>query len=767
VAGRILLALFLGLAQAVSSPRVDIVEQPRRLCCDAIAIDGTGRLLATAFNNDVTMWDLETGLEVRTLVPRARAIAGMPAAEAVDSVAVGGYSGLAFDPSGRYVALTAVDNVNPRTFVRGRLLAFPQVWEVETGRDVSAVEWSYDAALQRTVSAEFPFDPREVLFWQLTTDPAVASKLARYGGSATTFSPDGRLGIAFAPEGAGPDYAYRLTAFDLDASRELWTRRTVGGSPPMATFSPDGRLLVVASWNVAHVIDARTGAQIAEVPGGRVAFSGDVRRLVVAREGEAHVFAAPDWRPVAQMRVPDAHRIQGVVFTPDARVIGVTDQAIHVWDAAGQALRRFSMDGAWPVQSMTVSPGGRWLAVGTPRIRPGLSPETDRFAAVFAWPLSGVDGPRPLWAEGDLSILDVAFSADETRVGRVAFAERPRGGRPWFDGGITIQHLATAEQQNLDNEDGDVRQGRYDVVPRAAAQHLAFTSDGATIVAGMLGLRARAADRDSRFEREFTRFPQLVFLDARTLQPRRVVEMGGSEFTALAVNGDGSLVATGHDANTVRVWAAATARQRTYFLWPEIDRRDVLGGRIFDGWVTGLAFHPDGRRLAVARHDGVALVDVVAGSRQNIAEGRQRSYSAVSVSPDGTSLVFASSIESGEAFVDTRISQWITATGRPGWELVLGDTSVTRLAFAPTGTWFAVATSGGVEIHGAATGAHLATFALLGTADWLVWTPDGRYAGSPAGIARLGAVRRGNRAVPLATVGRQLELRDLLAQVLP
>ena len=227
------------------------------------------------------------------------------------------------------------------------------------------------------------------------------------------------------------------------------------------------------------------------------------------------------------------------------------------------------------------------------------------------------------------------------------------------------------------------------------------------------------------------------------------------------------MLATGHDANTVRLWTAATARQRAFFLWPAIDRRDVLGSALFGGWITGLAFHPDGRRLGVARHDGVAVVDVVQGTRREIDAARDRGYSAIAFSPDGSSMLFAGGIVQGSRFVDARISQWVSATGRPGWALDLGTTEVPRLAFAPNGRWFAAATSGGVSVHDVATGSHLATLAVLGTNDWLVWTPDGRYAGSPDGIARLGAVRQGRRAVPLATVGQKLELRDLLAQVLP
>src|SRR4029453_12620670 len=155
-----------------ASSRLDIAEQRERGCCDAIAIDNEVRLLAKRQYNDVTLWDLDTGFELRTLVPRARAISRQPA-EAVASVANSDYTVLAFDHSGRFIVFTAVDNGNPRTFNRGRLLAIPHVWEVETSRDLSAVDWTYDPAAQRTVSPAFPFDPTETRFWQATTDPTV------------------------------------------------------------------------------------------------------------------------------------------------------------------------------------------------------------------------------------------------------------------------------------------------------------------------------------------------------------------------------------------------------------------------------------------------------------------------------------------------------------------------------------------------------------------------------------------------------------------
>jgi WD40 repeat protein len=371
-----------------------------------------------------------------------------------------------------------------------------------------------------------------------------------------------------------------------------------------------------------------------------------------------------------------------------------------------------------------------------------------------------------MWTEEDVAIRALAFSPDEERIGSVSFAELQTRGGPEFDGNISTRTLTTSAVETLSSfRREQVRKRNYDVIGGAAAKDLAFTRDGSSVITAMLGLRAYRPDGEP--DREFQPFPQLVLHDARTLQPRRVVNLDGEDFAALATTSDGRLLATGHDANTVRLWTTATLRERAVFRWPIVDRRDVLGSGLGGGSITGLAFHPDGRRLAVARDDGVALVDIVRRRPREIASARGQGYTAIAFSPDGASLIFASGTVHGQTFVDTRISQWVTATMSPGWVLDLGTTEVHRLAFARNGRWFASATSSGVSIHDATTGAHLVTLAMLATNDWLAWTPDGRYAGSPAGIARLGAIRRGRRALPLTTVGRQLKLRELLEQVLP
>ncbi len=97
----------------------------------------------------------------------------------------------------------------------------------------------------------------------------------------------------------------------------------------------------------------------------------------------------------------------------------------------------------------------------------------------------------------------------------------------------------------------------------------------------------------------------------------------------------------------------------------------------------------------------------------------------------------------------------------------LTGTRVSQVVFDRAGRWFAAATSGGLSLHDTATGARILTLATFGTGDWLAWAPDGRYAGTPAAIARLAAIRQGTHAAPISAAGRQVTLQELIDRVLP
>jgi hypothetical protein len=166
--------------------------------------------------------------------------------------------------------------------------------------------------------------PQPVAAISAESAPQVA-ELARWGkgwASQVTFSPDGRLLAVASSIGV-----YLYAAADLREVRFLPT-----DSPVLSVaFSPDGRLLASGSEdNTIRLWDAASGALL--------------------RTLEGHT----DW-------------VLSVAFSPDGRLLASAsrDNTIRLWDAASGALLRTLEGHTFWVRSVAFSPDGRALASGS------------------------------------------------------------------------------------------------------------------------------------------------------------------------------------------------------------------------------------------------------------------------------------------------------------------------------------------------------------------------------------------------------------------
>lgn len=436
-----------------------------------------------------------------------------------------------------------------------------------------------------------------------TVTSGPAADLERLCGLPPTWAPDGRALACATPDQASVQVA------------DMRGRVLFSAPGKLALWSPRSRIAV--SDGTRTSVLSESGRVIAHFAGAARAWSPDGRRLALARPGGL-ALVAPARGAVARLVARTGAALPWAAFTPDGREIAFAGApgGARIAAVAGGSSRAFS-----------ALPGGTWsrdgrYAVAVPA-RQGVHVELrDGLGRVRA-----VSGALP---SDDHSESIVAWSAD----GRL-LCDTSASGLPE----LWSMHADGSGQVRLTTTAGQLAEPAWSAAGTRIAYSSAAPGGGSIVLADARGrtLARVGADQVGTADDSPSWSPSGRRIAVANSQAGgvTVVDTAGGRRTDVAVDGvapawspDGATIAF-VDLDDGTVWGSAANGANRHRLLPAAIRG-----------VRGLAWSPDGKRLAFSTDNGISIA-----ASNGIDPGRAivsaRAPGRPSFSPDGSLIAYA------------------------------------------------------------------------------------------------------------------------------
>ena len=377
----------------------------------------------------------------------------------------------------------------------------------------------------------------------------------------------GAKAMQWIPDEGGPGLGYPITGGSTLAMSATYPFVVA------AAFSRDASMVAAWSWrNVITVWDSQTGRTLATLAGHRdrvtaVMFSRDSRRVYSAsRDRSVRVW---DLRTGTAMgSITCAAPVVAAALSPDDRLITLTTTgpSVETW-TADMLVRRWARPIDVPAAAVAFSPDGRIVSIGS---NDGSIRSFEAGSGQMTSVLRGHVNP----------VVALVYAADD----RLVSAATHR----MITSVADARHVSAAATRSLrlwnPGEAGLRLVGRHD----DAVTEVAFGPSGATLYSsGCDGTIREWRLAKPEVPRVFRgHVPTKVDTGWLKLPDVNVV-------VSLAVNADGSLLASAGMDNTVRLWSAASGDQVA----------------VLDGGGGGMvAFSPDGLRVAAVGGAGAVRI---------------------------------------------------------------------------------------------------------------------------------------------------------------